>query len=381
MNQDLSGGVRVTVIGAIVNIALAVIKFIAGTVGNSAALMADAIHSISDLATDIVVYISIKISGQKPDAEHPYGHGRAETIGSAIIGAAIFFVGFQISWKVLQDVFAGEFSTPKSIAFWAALVSIAGKEAIYRYTLRVGKNLRSESIIANAWHHRSDALSSVAAAIGIGGAALGWKLMDPLAAVLVGLMVVHVGGKIFYESLQNLMDIGVSPEALKEIEKLIKNSYGVKEYHELKTRKLGRDTFVDVHIQVQPRISISEAHNIAESVRHELREKIDHVTDALVHIDAEDDREGRLYNVNREEIERDVTKAVQGSPLKLSGEVTLHYFINRICVEITLDMDESLSAEHVKKHVEELAQVLLENSAVTEVSIKHSLGRFEKNQS
>jgi len=189
--DSTSGGYRITIVGAVTNVALSIFKFIAGTVGNSTALIADAIHSLSDLATDVVVYYSLKISGRKPDEEHPYGHGRAETIGASFVGAAVILVGIGIAWEVLTKVVGGKIAVPTYIALIGAAVSIIAKEILYQYTMRAGMKLKSEVIQANAWHHRSDALSSIAVLIGVAGAQMGWPLMDPLAAVIVGIMIAH----------------------------------------------------------------------------------------------------------------------------------------------------------------------------------------------
>jgi cation diffusion facilitator family transporter len=372
-------GVRVTLVGAVTNVALAIFKFIAGTTGNSAAMIADAIHSLSDVATDVIVYFSIKISARKPDEEHPYGHGRAETIGAAFIGAAIVLVGVGIAWEILTTVVGGKITVPTYVALIGAAVSIIVKEILYRYTMRAGMKLKSDAIRANAWHHRSDAISSLAALAGIAGALLGYPLMDPLAAVIVGIMIAHVGIKIAWEAVNNLMDTGVSNTELEKIKSIIKENPGVLHFHELKTRKLGKDVLVDLHIQVPPRISISEAHNIAETVRFNLKQKVEEIADALVHIDAEDDQEGRLYNVSREQIEEFVKSAVaETDRLKLSGDMTLHYFLRQICVEITVDVADSFTVVEAREAVKNLTDKILNHPKVTEVWVKSDLGRWEK---
>ena len=376
---SISDGYRVTAVGALTNVALAIFKFVAGTVGNSTALIADAIHSLSDLATDAVVYYSLKISGQKPDEEHPYGHGRAETIGASFIGIAVVLVGLGIAWEILTKVVNETFLVPTSIALVGAVVSIVIKEILYRYTMRAGEKLKSESIKANAWHHRSDAFSSLAALIGIAGAQLGWPLMDPLAAVIVGIMIAQVGITIARDAVNNLMDTGVSESELENMKVVIKESPGVLHFHELKTRRLGKDVLVDLHIQVPPRISISEAHNIAETVRYRLKQNVDDVSDALVHIDAEDDREGRLYQVSREEIEEQIKKAVaETDSVKLSGEITLHYFMREISLEITIELDDSFTVGEARDSVKALIEKILGSTMVTEVCVKSDLGRWKK---
>ena len=377
--NDTSAGYRVTAVGAVTNVALAILKFIAGTVGNSTALVADAIHSLSDLATDVIVYYSLKISGQKPDEEHPYGHGRAETIGASFVGVAVILVGIGISWEVLTKVVNKTILVPGSIALVGAFISIIAKEILYRYTIRVGEKLKSESVKANAWHHRTDAISSLAALIGVAGAQMGWPLMDPLAAVIVGIMIAHVGYTIARDGVNNLMDTGVSESELENMKTIIRNTSGVLHFHELKTRKLGKDVLVDLHIQVPPRISISEAHNIAETVRFRLKQNVVDVSDALVHIDAEDDREGRLYQVSREEIEAEIKQAVEKTDnLKLSGEITLHYFMREISLDITIELDDSFTVGEARESVKMLTEKILDSTKVTEVCVKSDLGRWKK---
>ena len=372
--KNISGGIMAIAVGVVINVVLTVLKFIIGTIGNSTALLADAAHSLSDLITDGVAYFSLKISAEKPDEKHPYGHGRAETIGSAIIGVAVLVVGVGIAWEVLQKVLTGSVGVPGTIAIWAALLSIILKEALFHYTKHEGEKMRSESLIANAWHHRSDALSSVAALIGIAGATQGYPLMDPLAAVVVASMVSKVGWDISSDAVQNLMDRGVSEDELKEMEEIVTNAQGVLDHHELKTRVVGSDTFVDIHIQVSPRISVSEAHNIAESVRRELRERIEHVTDALVHIDAEDDLSGRHYKVARKPVEAAVKEIIKEFPgVELDGEITLHFLLNQVCVDVIIKVDDRITIREASEKVKALAERILEENEITEVVIRHNL--------
>jgi cation diffusion facilitator family transporter len=379
--RDIKGGLRATVVGAVANIVLAIVKFIFGMIGNSSALIADAIHSLSDLVTDLVVYFSLKISAQKPDKGHPYGHGRAETIGSAIIGAVVLFVGIGIAWKVLGIVLSGTIPRPEMIAIWAAIASIVAKEALYHYTKWEGEKIRSESIIANAWHHRSDAISSVAVVFGIAGASMGYPLMDPLAAVVVAVMIAKAGWDISTEAVQKLMDTGVSQEEIERMEGIVSQASGVIDHHALKTRMVGSDTFVDIHIQVSPRISVSEAHNIAESVRRKLREDIDHVTDALVHIDAENDLDGRHYKIDRKQVEEMIKKTVtEYDGIDLDGEIVLHFLFKSVCADVTVKLDDNRTIFDGKRIAEGLGNKILENNIITEVVIHHNLGDIFKEE-
>ncbi|MBF0171220.1 MAG: cation transporter, partial [Nitrospinae bacterium] len=302
---------RVTWIGAAVNVLLTAVKGYAGVVGNSSAMVVDAIHSLSDLATDIVALISTRIASHGADENHPYGHGRAETIGAVLIGAALAAVGVGIAYEVIGKLVAGKVFIPTWPALAAAVLSIAVKEWLYWYTVIVGRRIGAKQVIANAWHHRSDAVSSVAALVGIGGAMAGYPIFDPVAAMVVVAMIVKVGWDITRQGLQELMESTAPAETVAEIRKVVKATPGVRRFHELRTRTVGADIFVDVHILVAPHISVSEAHNIAETVRENLKEKTA-ATDALVHIDAEDDIHYQIVRFDRKAVEREVTKEAMG---------------------------------------------------------------------
>ncbi|MBI5177904.1 MAG: cation transporter [Nitrospinae bacterium] len=378
--STLALGYKATAISTASDILLAIAKFIAGTLGNSSALIADAVHSVTDLATDAVSFISLKVSHLEPDEDHPYGHGKAETIGTAIIGIIVMAVGAGIMWEEQKHFMGtGQITPPTSIAVWGAAVSLVIKEFLFVYTLRVGNKARSESVIANAWHHRSDSLSSLAALVGIGGAMMGYRAMDPLAAVIVGLMILHMGGQIGWGAMQNLMDPGLGPEELMEIETIVAQTPGVVHYHGVRSRKAGRDTFVDIHIQVEPRISISEAHNIAETARHELKRKARHLTDAMIHIDAEDDTEGRLYRDRRAQVEKIVNDALADFPtLRLTDGVVIHYFLQRLVAEVTLDSGDNLNVSDAKAIAACIKERLFADGIITEVVVRHDLGRWKK---
>ncbi|VAX19771.1 Cobalt-zinc-cadmium resistance protein [hydrothermal vent metagenome] len=371
--ERLGEASRVTVIGAVVNLVLAMAKFVAGVLGSSAAMMADAVHSLSDLATDAIVYISMRIASHEADEDHPYGHGRAETIGSAILGVALLAAGIFIIFEVIDHLLTGELAIPTWPAIAGAIVSIISKETLYYYTLRAGVRLHSDALVANAWHHRTDSISSVAALIGIGGAMMGFPILDSLAAIVVVFMIVKVGGEITWNAFQDLMDRSAPPERLKDFKNVILSTKGVKRYHELRARKVGVDLFVDVHILVQPNISVSEAHNIAETVRANLKEKAG-ATDALVHIDAEEDMDYRLMLVDREKVEaklNEETKRIDG--IKGVSDVTIHYLRGKMLVEFIVDTDDSLTMGEAKKRTRDLRRRLLEDDMFHEVVINGRL--------
>lgn len=378
--EALALGYKATIISAVSDVGLAALKFIAGTLGNSSALIADAVHSLTDLATDFVSFVSLRISHQGPDEDHPYGHGRAETIGTAVIGIVVALVGVGIAWDQVGALGAREENHPTWLALAAAAFSLALKEFMFHYTMSIGRKARSETVIANAWHHRSDSLSSLAALVGIGGASLGYHVMDPLAAVVVGLMIIHMGAKITREAAENLMDSGLSRAELEELQAVIEGVGGVVHHHDIKTRRAGRDIFIDLHIQVPPRISISEAHNIAESVRYELRRKAPQITDAMVHIDAEDDSGGgRLYNDRRALVEESVIRTLAAHPgVILTEDIVIHYLDRNLVADIALEGEDGLSVGDAKRIAADIKDRLFAEGVVTEVNVKHGLGRWVK---
>ncbi len=377
---------RVTLIGAVINLALAGGKFFAGIVGHSSAMVADAVHSLSDVVTDVVVLFSVQIAGQGADEEHPYGHGRAETIGTAVTGLALVLVGFYMITQIASSLTSGKAGVvPEKIALAGALVSIVSKEIMYQWTVRIGRKYANQSLIANAWHHRSDAISSIAALAGIAGAMAGFPILDPIAALVVVAMIIKVGWDISSQSVHDLMDASVPKDQLLKIRDVIKNHKSVRRYHELRTRRVGGDIFVDAHILVMPNISVSEAHNIAEAVRQNLKVAAG-VTDALIHIDAEDDIHYRIIEINREKIEESVADAVK-SIKGFNGvdHLLIHMLAGYTCLELVLDIDDTLEIKKAKKLSEELQKVIKEKTGAKEVVIHGALtagmmdGEFAKN--
>ncbi|VAX17432.1 Cobalt-zinc-cadmium resistance protein [hydrothermal vent metagenome] len=381
-NKDrLNEALKVTVVGAVTNFLLAVGKLTAGILGSSSAMVADAVHSLSDLVTDVVVYVSATIAAQEADEAHPYGHGRAETIGAAVMGAVLIVVGIIIVFEVIDRLMAGEVLVPTWPAICGALVSIVANEWLYFYTVKIGRKINNDVVVANAWHHRTDSISSVAALIGIGGAMAGFPLLDPLAAIVIVFLIVKVGGEIMWKAFQDLMDRSASPEQLEEIKEIIMHASGVRHFHELRARRVGGDIFVDAHIVVQPNISVSEAHNIAETVRYNLKDKVG-VADALIHIDAEDDMTFKLMLVDREKMAEKVrAKAESVEGVKGVWGVTIHYLAGKMCVEFSLEMDDSITIAKAKELAVGLKEELLEDESIDTVVIHGSLtGAFFDNE-
>ncbi len=283
---------RVTVIGAIVNLLLAIIKIVLGWIGHSQALIADGIHSLSDLISDGVVLVASKHGSRDPDPEHPYGHGRIETLATVIVGVLLFMVTAGILYDASLRLLEPEkLLTPGWLALAAAVVSVIAKEILTRYTLAAAKRIRSSLLRANAWHHRSDAISSVVVIIGVGGSMAGLPYLDAVAAIFVALMIAKIAWDLSWEGVRDLIDTGLDAETVERIRQVIMSVEGVEAMHMLRSRRLGADAFVDVHIMVDSMLSVSEGHLISEKVRARLVRELKDVSDVTVHIDPEDDEE------------------------------------------------------------------------------------------
>jgi cation diffusion facilitator family transporter len=284
---------RVTLWGLAVNLGLAAVKLTAGILGRSQALVADAVHSISDSATDIAVVVGSYYWSEPPDAEHPYGHRRIETLVTLLIGGAVALVGVFLTWEAIHVIRAGDNGPPALAAAGAALVSIVVKELLYRWTHRVGRRLRSPALRANAWHHRTDAYSSIPVLLAIGGAAIypDFWFLDPIGAIVVSGFILKAAIGIARPGMRELIDSGAPPETARAIERVALETEGVRGIHDLRTRYVGSDIAADLHVEVGEDISVLEGHHIAELVAERVRELVPDVVDVLVHIDPYDDRE------------------------------------------------------------------------------------------
>ena len=283
---------RVTILGMLVNILLFIFKLVAGILGRSGAMIADAVHSASDFATDIVVLVFVRISSKPRDDDHKWGHGKYETLASLIIGVALFAVGIEIfvdSAEKIAAVIAGEIiPRPGAIAIVAAATSIIAKEALYQYTMRVGRKIDSPSVIANAWHHRSDALSSIGTMIGIGGAIwLGekWRILDPLAAVVVSLFIVKVAVELIKPCIDELVERSLPEEVENRIYELILSFPQVSSPHHLRTRRIGSYIAIEVHVRMDGAMPLSEAHGLASSIEARLKEEFGKNTHVGIHME------------------------------------------------------------------------------------------------
>lgn len=283
---------KVTVVGGMVNALLLAFKFLAGFLANSAAMIADAVHSLSDFVTDIIVIVFVKVSNKPQDKSHDYGHGKYETLATTLIGLALFAVALGIivggAGKIAAWARGEELEAPGMLAFWAAIASIILKEGVYRYTVIKARKLNSQAVEANAWHHRSDALSSIGTAVGIGGAILlgqRWTVLDPLASVVVGAFIVKVAFDLMKSGLDELMERSLPESVEDEILSLAASVEGVAEPHDLRTRRIGNHYAIELHILMDGSISLNEAHDKATEVEELLREHFGEETHVAVHVE------------------------------------------------------------------------------------------------
>ncbi len=283
---------KVTLVGSAANAALMLFKFVAGVLGHSSAMIADAVHSLSDFATDLVVLVLVHISAKPQDASHDYGHGKYETMASFIVGLALVAAATGIiltGVMKLVDWYHGvQLQAPGRLALWAALISILVKEILYRYTVARGKHLNSQAVIANAWHHRSDALSSIGAAIGIGGAILlgdRWTVLDPIASVVVGLMLVKVAVSLLRSSMGELTESSLPADVEREIENIIRSFPDVSEPHNLRTRRIGNRIAIEVHVRMDGNLPLSLVHDRASSIERAIRDRFGSDTHVSVHME------------------------------------------------------------------------------------------------
>jgi len=283
---------KVTLVGSAGNVALLTFKFIAGILGHSSAMIADAVHSLSDFVTDVVVLVFVSISAKPQDQSHDYGHGKFETIATFLIGLALVAAatGIVVSGVLkLTAWWSGdELEAPGWIALWAALLSILIKELLYQYTVRKGRKLDSQVMIANAWHHRSDALSSVGAAIGIGGAIwLGqrWTVLDPLASIVVGLMLVRVAWELLKTSMGELTECSLPAETEQEIMEIIQSFADVQEPHNLRTRRIGNRVAIEAHVRMDGQLPLQTVHERATTIERKLKERFGPKTHVTLHME------------------------------------------------------------------------------------------------
>jgi cation diffusion facilitator family transporter len=331
-------GQRITWISVGVNIVLTTMQIVVGLIAHSQSLIADAMHTLSDIVADAFVLVANRKGAEAADADHPYGHGRYETAASLVLGLLLAGTGAGIliaAASRLQDL--GSAPPVGVAAMWAALITLAAKEGLFRYMLVTAERLRSPMLVANAWHARADALSSLVVAAGIGGALLGFNFADAVAAIIVGAMIIKAGLKFTWDAIRELIDTGLSVEEVAAIRHTIAATPGVLSMHELRTRRMAHQVLVDAHVQVDPRISVSEGHRVAESARRRVLGSHPEVLDVLVHVDAENDLLGNaaVDLPDRELLLGRLCELLGANPPEFS-RTTLHYLGNRVEAEILL---------------------------------------------
>lgn len=335
---------KVTLIGALIDFVVGVAKMVAGFMVGSAALVADGIHSFSDIVTDVFVIAATHFGRQEPDSNHPYGHGRIETLATLWLGSVLIFVAGGIAWASLSRLIGGDpIPAPGLWAIGIAVVALLAKEWIYRYTMRVAKRINSRLLEANAWHSRSDALSTVVVLIGLVAAQFGVGWMDAVAATVVGVMVGQVGGRLLWESSQELIDTALPAGDRDRMQQIAERVPGVNGVHDLRTRTLGSHALLDLHIVVPPRVTVSEAHEIGNEVSRRLREAFPNLADVTFHIDPEDDsgetehslRPGMPLRGDVEGMLDDIWGDIRVWNARVA--LDLHYLDNQVDVSIYVD--------------------------------------------
>ncbi|MBC8259805.1 MAG: cation diffusion facilitator family transporter [SAR324 cluster bacterium] len=349
---------KVTWLGLWANLLLAISKGFVGTIAHSSALIADAGHSFSDLLSDGITLWAVKMAGVPKDKNHPYGHGKFETVGTFLISLLLILTGIGVAWHVFNKM--DEPVVPDTVALWMAVVAIGVKEILFHLTRMVARRSGSRVLLANAWHHRSDAISSVAALIGIGGALWGIPLMDPIAGVLVAGLIIKTGIDIGYESIRELTDETVEEEVISKLGQILTDIRGVDHYHEMRARRMGPHLLVDLHIEVDSMMSISAAHQVAERVRLRILEELPAVNEVLVHVDAEDDffetKEGLDQTQDiilmrpQSEIEDDVKNVLKQMPAILgTTHIYCHYLSQKLNVQVNILLDAELRIRDAQK--------------------------------
>jgi len=275
----------VTYLAIAANAVLFVVKLVIGILGGSAALVADAVHSLSDMSTDLAVLLGVRLGAKEPDPEHPYGHGRIETFSAVVVASTLFFVGAGTIYYAAVGIAKGKIVTPHAAVLAVAVISIITKEWLYRITKRIAVRSHSPALYANAWHHRSDALSSVVVLIGVLSLRAGFAYGDHLAAIAVGLMIIMVAGHVLADCLREFTEGAVDAETVEHIKHIISSNSSIRNWHKLRTRTVGREVFLDLHILVEPGLNVAAAHEIAENLENALHAEIARPVNITVHVE------------------------------------------------------------------------------------------------
>lgn len=367
---------RCTWTSVFVNIALTIAQVVAGIFSHSQSLIADGVHSLSDLISDFLVLIASYHSKTPADDDHPYGHGRIETAASLVLGAILVLTGVGIIYGAaikLENI--GDLPPVTSLALWTASLALIAKEGLFRYMLNVGEQLRSPLLIANAWHARSDAASSLVVAVGIAANMMGFIYADSIAAILVGFMIVRMGLVFVWEAFQELIDAGLSFEEVASIRQTLMDTQGVQNVHELRTRKMAHRVLVDAHILVDSKISVSEGHSIAERARKRVIDTHESVNDVLVHVDTEDDagfgEDVPMASPSREALLASLETVLEGMPAP--EQVTFHYLAGKVEADVLMPYDALKTKAAITKANQLIADRLTNHVFFSEVRLAANL--------
>lgn len=349
---------RVTLIGMLLDATLGFSKVIGGVLFHSQALLVDGVHSFTDALSDLVVLAIMRLSRRAPDSNHPYGHQRIETLGTMVLGGFLMVIGGALAWENLLRLWQGSSGllTPGWPVLVLAALSMLGKEWIYRYTLRVGERIRSDLIVANAWHSRTDAFSSLVVLISITGALLGFPWLDTVAAVFIAGIILHIGWRFTWDSVQELVDTGLSGADTETLRSLAESTEGILGIHHLRSRRMGQDILVDVHLLVNPEISVSEGHQVGMEMVRRMQAAMPDLHDINFHIDPENDEVstptgGRLPS--RQAI-RQLLEERLGAD-EPCPRIRLHYLNNQVHLEIFFDQQPpGLSGQEIGQRLNDL---------------------------
>lgn len=363
----------VAIVGTVVNLLLAVVKILFGYIGHSQALIVDGIHSLSDLLSDLLVLFASHHANQEPDAEHPYGHGRFETAATLALGILLALVGIGIGWDSVERLLLDEeTAVPTQLALYAALFSILANEGLYWYSIIIARKLRSKMLEANAWHHRSDAVSSIVVLVGIVGTQFGIDNLDTIAAVIVSLMIIKIGWSLGWQALEELVDKSLDEDEVAKVSKLIDKVDGVHSIHMLRTRKSGHLSAADVHVLVDPGLSVSEGHMIAVAVEDKLKKNVEHLSDITVHIDPEDDEEAPPCEglPLRSEVITNLRKKWKDIQcFSDDTDINLHYLSGKINIDVIFPLEHYKSTQQTANKLSELKAALEEDDRFGKVEV------------
>jgi cation diffusion facilitator family transporter len=372
----------VTLVGSALDGILALAKVAGGYFGHSQALIADGIHSLSDLLTDLLVIVAARKASHQADREHPYGHRRIQTIATALLAASLALVACGVAWNAIDRLAGPDVLLPPS---WEALViaavSVVVKEGVFHYTMRSARRLNSSLLRANAWHSRTDALSSLVVIVGIIGAMLGLPWADPVAAIGVAAMILYVAFRIGKESVEELIDTAVDPKTQEEARQTIMAVPGVLDTHELRTRRMGSQVYADVHIRVGQFISVSEGHYIGDKVMQALKDRFEQIIDVVVHIDSEDDSVPPVIGTlpQRPEIERGVVSVLDrhGFALERHSDkgysgLILHFVGNQLNAQLVLSLPQTGQTDVIAEYASQIATDIVASTPIHRAEVLFS---------